>query len=335
MRASALARPRGAQHDCREEERAREADINLRQLRYFVKIAEVGSITGAAEQLNVAQPSLGLQIRQLEQYLRADLLVRHSRGVVLTEAGHLLLERARRALQDIEDIKRDIRALSGSDQEFLTLGLTPSIMLQIGPDLLLKAKEVIPSVSLSLVEELSYGLVSALERGELHAAFAYGVDEPRPGVDRVALLEEELLFVRPTTGERLPDTVTLAEALTHDLVQAGERDMVQRLLKAAAEKFSMPLRIVYEAQSIPAMRTLVVRGAAASFMPYGTAIEELRAGKLVMQRISDLPLKRTLYLIKPSGGTAFRQQDAIDRFLASVTDHLLESLGQLAHRVGG
>ncbi len=103
--------------------------------------------------------------------------------------------------------------------------------------------------------------------------------------------------------------------------------MVQRLLKAAAEKFSMPLRIVYEAQSIPAMRTLVVRGAAASFMPYGTAIEELRAGELVMQRISDLPLKRTLYLIKPSGGTAFRQQDAIDRFLASVTDHLLESSG--------
>jgi LysR family nitrogen assimilation transcriptional regulator len=316
------------------EKGAREAAINLRQLRYFAKIAEVGNITRAAEQLNVAQPALGLQIRQLEQELGTELLLRHSRGVVLTTAGRLLLDRAHRILQDVEDTKRDIRAMSGSDQEILSLGLTPSIMLQIGPDLLLDAKTFIPSVSLSLVEELSNGLILALERGEVHAAFAYGVDEPRSGIDRQALFEEELLFVRPVAEEELPATITLAEALSHDLVQAGERDMVQKLLKTAAEKFSMPLRVVYEAQSIPAMRTLVVRGAAASFMPYGTAIEALRAGELVSQRISDLPLKRTLYLIKPSNFPAFRQQDAIDRFLATVTERLLESLGSLAHRIG-
>lgn len=313
---------------------AREAAINLRQLRYFVRIAEVGNITRAAEQLNVAQPALGLQIRQLEQDLRTELLLRHSRGVVLTEAGRLLLERARRILQDVEDTRRDIQAIAGSDQEMLSLGLTPSIMLQIGPDLLLDAKNHIPSVSLSLVEELSNGLVLALERGEVNAAFAYGVDEPRPGIDRQVLFEEELLFVRPISEEALPATISLAEALSHDLVQAGERDMVQKLLKAAAEKFSMPLRVLYEAQSIPAMRTLVVRGAAASFMPYGTAIEEIRSGKLATQRISDLPLKRTLYLIKPSNSPAFREQDAIDRFLGTVAERLLESLGSLAQRVG-
>ncbi len=323
-----------AQHYLRSRKGDREAAINLRQLRYFVRIAEVGNITRAAEQLNVAQPALGLQIRQLEQDLRTELLLRHSRGVVLTEAGRLLLDRARRILQDVDDTRRDIQAMTGSDQEMLSLGLTPSIMLQIGPDLLLDAKNVIPTVSLSLVEELSNGLVLALERGEIKAAFAYGVDEPRPGMDRHALFEEELLFVRPVSEEKLSPTISLAEALSHDLVQAGERDMVQKLLKIAAEKFSMPLRVVYEAQSIPAMRTLVVRGAAASFMPYGTAIEELRAGKLASQRVSDLPLKRTLYLIKPSNFPAFRQQEAIDRFLGTVTERLLESLGSLAHRVG-
>ncbi|MGO4286699.1 LysR substrate-binding domain-containing protein, partial [Bosea sp. TAB14] len=187
---------------------------------------------------------------------------------------------------------------------------------------------------LSLVEELSHVLIAAMERGELNAAFAYGVDEPRPGIERTALFEEELILIRPVGDGPLPETVTLAEALSHDLVQAGERDMVQRLLRAAAEKFSLPLRIVYEAQSIPAMRALVVRGVAASIIPYGTAIEELRAGKLAMQRISDLPPKRTLYLIRPSGAPVFRQQEAVDRFFASVTDHLLESLGTLARRVG-
>lgn len=282
----------------------------------------------------MAQPALGLQIRQLEQELQTGLLVRHSRGVVLTEAGKLLLERARRLLQDVDDIRRDVLALSGADQEVLSLGLTPSIMLQIGPDMLLDAKNMIPTVSLSLVEELSYGLVLSLERGEVNYAFAYGVDQARPGVERRPILEEELLFIRPATDAVIPETTTLAEALTHELVQAGERDMVQQLLRTAAEKFSLSPRILYEAQSIPAMRTLVVRGAAASFMPYGTAVEELRTGKLVMQRITDVPLRRTLYLIKPTNAPAFKQQDAIDSFLDSVVQRLLESLGTLAHRVG-
>ncbi len=207
-------------------------------------------------------------------------------------------------------------------------------MLQIGPDLLLDAKNVIPTVSLSLVEELSNGLLLALERGEIKAAFAYGVDEPRPGVERRALFEEELLFVRAPGGEPLSETITLAQALTHDLVQAGERDMVQRLLRTAADRFSLPLSILYEAQSIPAMRTLVVRGAAASFMPYGTAIEELRSGQLVGQRVSDLPLKRTLYLIRPANVAGFRQQEAIDLFFNSITERLLASLGPLARRIG-
>lgn len=311
-----------------------EATINLRQLRYFVRIAEVGNITRAAEQLNVAQPALGLQIRQLEQELQTDLLLRHSRGVVLTEGGKLLLERARRLLKEVEDLKREIRGISGLEQEILVLGLTPSIMLQIGPDMLLDAKQTIPNVSLTLVEELSYGLATSLERGELNYALAYGADEQRPGVERRAILEEELLFVRARTNENLPETLTLAEALEHELVQAGERDMVQRLLKGAADKYSLNLRIVYEAQSIPAMRTLVVRGAAASFMPYGTAIEEIRTGQLIMQRISDVPLSRTLYILKSAYKAPSRYQDAIDQFIDNIIERLLVSLGPLARRVG-
>ena len=317
------------------ETTCREAAINLRQLRYFVAIAETGNITRAAEHLNVAQPALGLQIRQLEQDLKIELLRRHSRGVVLTEAGRLLLERARRILLEVEEARRDIKALSGQEQdlEILVLGMTPSIMLQIGPDILVDAKNELPGVALSLVEELSHVLMQTLDRGDIQIAFAYGAEEPRPGILRQPILEEELLFVTAATAQKLPDTLTLAEALNHDLVQAGERDMVQRLLKTAAEKFSLPLHIPYAAQSIPAMRTLVVRGAAASMMPYGTAIEELRAGLLVGRRISDLPVKRTLYLLTSANAQPLRHQAAIDAFLAKIADTLLASLGPLARRI--
>ena len=216
----------------------------------------------------------------------------------------------------------------------MILGLPPSIMLQIGPDLLVDAKQMMPGVSLSLVEALSHSLATSLDRGELNLALAYGADEPKPGIDRRAILVEELIFARPVSANPLPPTLTLAEALTHDLVQAGERDMVQRLLRTAADKYSLDLRIAYEAESIPAMRTLVVRGAAASIMPFGTAVEEIKAGKLAMQRISDLPLTRTLYLLKPSGVIPLRSQEAVDRFIDAIVHRLLDSLGSLARRVG-
>ena len=318
----------------RNGEHRQEEVINLRQLRYFVRIAEVGNITRAAEQLNVAQPALGLQIRQLEQELKTELLVRHSRGVELTEAGRLLLDRARRILQDVEELKREIIGNVSPEQEMMILGLTPSIMLQMDPDMLLNAKRTMPTVSLSLVEALSRALTTSLEQGELSYALAYGVDEARPGVSRRPLLVEELIFARSATGEPLPPTLTLADALSHDLVQAGERDMVQRLLRDAAARYSLDLRIVYEAESIPAMRSLVVRGAAASMMPYGTASEEIRAGKLVMQRVSDIPLTRTLYLLRPSNAASFRSQDLIDHFIDGIVRRLLDSLGPLARRVG-
>ncbi len=84
--------------------------INLRQLRYFVGIAEVGNITKAAEQLNVAQPTLGLQIRQLEQALQTELLLRHSRGVVLTKRGADLIENARRIVTMLDETAAAMRA---------------------------------------------------------------------------------------------------------------------------------------------------------------------------------------------------------------------------------
>lgn len=296
-------------------------------------MAETGAITKAADLLNVAQPALGLQIRQLEQELRIELLRRHSRGVELTDAGETFLTHSVRILRNIDCALLEMRGLSEGSQELLSLGLTPSIMLQIGPDLLIDAKKKMPSVSVSLTEELSHGLVLALGRGEINFAFAYGVDQPQPGVERRAILEEEILFIRPAMGHCLPKTITFEQALAHELVQAGERDMVQNLLKVMAEKLSVDLKIVYEAQSIPAMRELVVRGVAASFMPYGTAIEELRAGKVVMQRISDIPLKRTLYFLKSTNKSAFREQAEIDSFLDSVAERLFESLGTLARRI--
>src|SRR5262245_36368764 len=93
-----------------------EGGINFRQLTYFRKVVDLGNMTAAAEMLNVAQPALGSQIRQLEGELGVELLVRHSRGITPTPAGELLYNHARHILDDVDQAAREVRALSAAKQ---------------------------------------------------------------------------------------------------------------------------------------------------------------------------------------------------------------------------
>lgn len=305
--------------------------MNLRQLRYFVKVVEVGNMTRAADQLHVAQPALGLQIRQLEDDLGVPLLVRHSRGVEPTDTGRLLYDRAVAILGQVAAVRSEVAALGRGSRETVTLGLSPSLMLLAGSELMLAARRDMPGVFLSLVEELSYVLVEGLERGEIDVALAYEVHD-RPSLQREALFEEELVLVAPPGGIGPTDPISLSEALDCDLVMAGQRDSVRQLMQAAAEAQGIEVRVAYEARSVPAMKNLVRRGVAASIMPWGSAIEELRSGLIVTRRI-DPPIRRTLYLAKPTKRAPLRCEAEVDAFLRSTAERIFEMLGPLARRL--
>jgi LysR family nitrogen assimilation transcriptional regulator len=293
-----------------------------------MKVIEAGNITRASEQLLVAQPALGLQIRLLERDLGVALLVRHSRGVTATAAGRLLYERAAGIVQSVEETRRAVMALGDAPSETVVLGLTPSIMNQVGPDLLIDARDQAPNVFISLVEEMSFALVEALERGEIDLALAYEVPD-RQSLNRCALLDEEVLFVT-APGDPASATIAFTEALGHELVLAGERDPVRRLVQVEAERRGLPLKVSFEAQSISAMKSVVARGHAASFMPYGSAIEELRGGTLLARRLTDPAIRRTLYRVRPSKQPPFHNEAAIQDVLARAQRRLVASLGTLA-----
>src|SRR5262245_33619233 len=120
--------------------------MNFRQLKYFVKIVETGNMTRAAEQLRVAQPALGMQIRQLEEELGVALLTRHSRGVEPTKAGQLLHAKALTILRLVEEVSKEITAFDQYEIESIRLGMTPTLMMLLGPDLAVAAREQLPQV---------------------------------------------------------------------------------------------------------------------------------------------------------------------------------------------
>lgn len=300
--------------------------MNLRQLRYFTKVVEIGNITRAAEALHVAQPALGLQIRQLEGELKVGLLVRHSRGVTPTEAGRLLCERGLAILREVEATRRDVMATAGRSWEAIRLGLSPSQMAMLGPDLVLRARASFPDLQVSLVEGLSHMLVDLVERDELDLALASDA-EVRPGLTQTLLLEEDLVLV--TLPGRLPTgTVTLAKMLELDLVLAGHRDSVRRAVESAAQRLSVTPVVAFEVQSVAAMKRMVVRELGVTVLPRGAVAEELARGELEVRRIVEPALSRSLYLVRPSHRLSLRHEpDFVALVKRMVEEHAETSAG--------
>ena len=286
-------------------------------------------MTAAAEQLNVAQPALGTQIRQLESELGVGLLVRHSRGVTPTAAGRLLHERAARIMADVEAARREVLALAEAREDHVVLGVPPTLMLLLGPALLIDARAEMPDVHLSLVEERSLVLMEALERGQVNIAFAWNAPE-KPGIERVALLEEDLLLVTAPGEAGGEGPVSLAEALTHDLAIAGERGVIRNLVQAEARRLSLPMRLAFEVHSVSAMKALIARGGAATIMPYSLAPRELASGELAGRKIDRPTLARTLYAVRPARAAPFSREADIRGFVGRIGEKALVAMGKHA-----
>ena len=283
-------------------------------------------MTAAAEQLNLAQPALGAQIRALEKELNVALVIRHSRGVSPTEAGRRLYERAKTLLREVDDIRREVQSIGLAKKDSIVLGLSPSIMLLIGADVLLEARREMPNVVLSLSEERSVVLAEALEREQLDVILAYNIG-PRTGFERKALLEEDFLFVTAPENASAEPTISFAEALETELVIGGERGLIRSIVEQEAKRLSLKLRIAFEVHSINSMKSLIARGVGASIMPYSLAAEELRSGKLVGRKIDRPALTRTLYAVVPAARHAHAPEGEMTRFVEKLEGRILAALG--------
>src|SRR5436190_110955 len=123
------------------------ASMDLRQLRTFSCVAELGSLSKASDTLRVAQPALSRQIKLLEHELRAELFTRNGRGMVLTEAGRLLLARTAGIVRQIDQIRDDIQSSGGPPSGRVVLGLVPTVSCVVSARLARRTVESYPGIS--------------------------------------------------------------------------------------------------------------------------------------------------------------------------------------------
>jgi LysR family nitrogen assimilation transcriptional regulator len=257
------------------------------------------------------------------------LLVRHSRGVSPTAAGLILYERALEILGAVDNARQEVIAHGGKERESVILGLTNGTTALLGKNILTDVRDRIPNLQLSLVEEMSVVLIDALERGEIDLAIAYDVGD-RPGLSRVPLMEEEVLFVRAASDDSTREPITFADAMQLTLVLPNERDVIRQQVQATADRLAIGVDIGYEVSSITMIKQLVAAGGVASIMPFASVKQEIEAGTLCGRRIVEPVMKRTLYLIRSARRARFVHDRELIDYLGSAILHFASVLGELA-----
>src|SRR5215212_5845961 len=177
--------------DCISLRSGRGAAMDLRQLTCFERVAELGSMSRAAEALHLVQPAVSQQIALLERQVGLRLFHRGPRGVRLTEAGEALLPSARRVLAEVEragQVLGGLRELRGGR---VALGITPSAVIWLLPELLERYRGQHPMVQVQVQEDMTDQLVEYLGDGRLDLAV---VSLP---------IDDDGLVVRPILEERL------------------------------------------------------------------------------------------------------------------------------------
>lgn len=170
--------------------------MELRQLRYFIAVAEELNFGLAARKLNVSQPPITRQIRKLETELDVQLLRRKSKGSELTEAGRIFLEDARSILAGIERAAERTRAAQRGELGALKIGYFGSVSYSLVPQILRLFKERNPDVDLSLKRLSKAEQVAALKQGEIHVGFGRYYS-PEPGLQVEEVVAEGISLCLP------------------------------------------------------------------------------------------------------------------------------------------
>jgi DNA-binding transcriptional LysR family regulator len=275
--------------------------LNLNHLYLFFRVAEQQHFTRAAEELFISQPAVSKQVRELERSLGLALFESNARRKVqLTPAGQTIYEYAARVFGLVENIEQVVDDIKGLRQGRLAVGASTTIGIYILPPLLGRYKAAYPHIDLFLdianneqiqhkviTRQLELGLVEGSVSGSELSALEWQADE--------------LVLIcapnHPLQQRAAKEALTIKEVLAYPLILreagSGTRDVLEKALTGHQLAWNLGM----ELGSTEAIKQVVAAGLGISFVSYNTIELEETSGRLVRLPISDLQLKRTLWLV--------------------------------------
>jgi DNA-binding transcriptional LysR family regulator len=243
--------------------------VTLRQFRYFIAVAESGSVASASRMLNIAQSALTKSLLELEAELGSSLFERSSKGMMLTPQGHRFLLSARKVIGSVADALRLNAADAGSELSgVLSVGVTSLVAGYYLSELFSRFRRNCPAVEVFVTEDTPRFLEHLLINGELDVAIMVSnvLSEPQAMVAETLTRSPNRVWLPANHELTARDELTLADCAAHDQIVL-EADRIDDVMKAVWARHQLKPRTILRTSSLEAVRSLVGAGAGIAVLP--------------------------------------------------------------------
>jgi len=294
--------------------------MDLRSIRYFVQIADCGSITRAASNLRVAQPALTRHVKAMEEELGMQLLVRLPRGVRLTGAGRQFLDHGRKALRELERAKEELHANAESPRGEVILGVSPTLGPLLVPGVVERTRRQCPQVALKIVEHFSNLLFDQLLTGRVDVALL-----TNPSVSRALrlspLISEPIVVLATPQAKDARRFYTLAELSRTPIIIT---EAIRAIVDDQIGRYGARLNVEFEINAVEAIGRLLLRGVGPALMPVSTFHAEIASGRIAVFPIADVNVQRSLMLAYPAERQSSAATEEISQIVITEMNALLD-----------
>jgi len=299
--------------------------MDLKQIEYFVRVAELGGFTRAAAALGVAQPALSRQVRLLEVELRQNLLARDGRGAVPTEAGRLLLAHGRGILHQVERAREELGRVRGALAGRVAVGLPTSLARMLTVPLTRAFRTQMPDATISISEGLSTAMQESLANGRLDIAVLYNV-RASPELDIVALQQEDLFLVQPRAGARLPKggppPITLKAVAELPLVIPSRPNAIRMQVESEMAAIGCRPRVALEIDGVSAILDLVADGAGCAVLSRNAVASSVKPASYLLRAIRNPVLRTQISMATSAQRPSTLTQQATQRLIREILANL-------------
>lgn len=240
--------------------------MELRHLRYFLAVATAQNFTKASEALHVSQPSLSVQIRDLEEELGTRLFDRLGRTIALTQAGSLFRDHAERALREVEQAAQLIRELDGAQRGRLIVGTLATVNSYLIPPLVSQFKQRFPGVHLQVHSQPSAEIVAGLLTNRLDLGLCL-LPVPQDQLTTIPLFDERLVLVAPAQHRLAQSRLRMRDLGGLPLVLMPADYCLRKMVEEECAQAGVTTQVVLEMTSPEGILQAVTEGAGLTILP--------------------------------------------------------------------
>jgi LysR family transcriptional regulator, nitrogen assimilation regulatory protein len=271
--------------------------LGLRQLRYFIAIADAGVLSRAAEALNVAQSALSHHIAALETDLGVKLLERRPRGIALTAAGLRLYEHASAVLSALGKAEEDVRTYNEAATGPVCVGFSHTAIALVALDVMQAVRNNAPGVHMTVIEGLSPALIERVLSGTVDLALAYNPPKDSRFVVEPLLDEDLYLIGQPSLIGRSSSPIAFSAIPQGSVLGLNPLPASRAIIQTHLLRNQIVPSNTLEIDSLSALRMALEAGLGCAILSRATVLADLTAQRYHARRIIDPPMTRTLALI--------------------------------------